>query len=212
MKVAIIGSGNVGKALASGAVKAGHEVVLSAGDPAHARAAAEAVGASAADSNRAAVAGAEVVILALPSRLMAEVTGGLSAELDGKTVVDTSNRVNPQDPGSVLDGSSVTEQAQAKAPGARFVKAFNTIFAGVMASPNQEGRPVDVFLAGDDGEAKAKVAELARSMGFRPVDCGPAPMARVVEGMGMLNVSLQIAHGWPWQSSFKLAGPTGDTK
>jgi 8-hydroxy-5-deazaflavin:NADPH oxidoreductase len=211
MKVAIIGSGNVGKALAGSAVKAGHQVVLAASDPAHAKEAAQAVGASAAGSGAEAIAGAEIVVLAVPSKVLPELVGGLSAELEGKPVVDASNRINREDPISVLDGSSVTEQAQAKAPGAHFVKAFNTIFASVMADPTQEGRLVDVFLAGDDAGAKAKVAELAASMGFRPIDCGPAAMARVIEGMGMLNVSLQIAHGWPWQSSFKLVGPTGDT-
>ncbi|HVD01257.1 MAG TPA: NAD(P)-binding domain-containing protein [Candidatus Dormibacteraeota bacterium] len=209
MKVTIIGSGNVGRALAATAVKAGHSVTLAAAHPEHARDAAMATGASAADSSSAAVRDAEVVILAVPANAMAEVAGGLSAELEGKAVADTSNRVNPNDPGSVLDGSSMTEQMQALVPGARFVKAFNTNFAAVMANPVVDGAPADTFLAGDDAEAKARIAELARSLGYRVIDVGPAPMARVLEGMGLVNISLQIANGWPWQSSFRLAGPAG---
>jgi len=209
MRVAIIGSGNVGKALATTAVKAGHTVILAAAHPDHARDAALATGAEAAQSPSRAVRDSEVVILAIPAAAMAGVVGGLSAELDGKAVVDVSNRVNPKDPGAVLDGSSVTEQVQALAPGARLVKAFNTNFAGVMGNPVVDGAPADAFLAGDDPDAKAKIAELAGSMGYRPIDVGPAPMARALEGMGLVNISLQIANGWPWQSSFRLAGPTG---
>jgi 8-hydroxy-5-deazaflavin:NADPH oxidoreductase len=209
MKVAVIGSGNVGKALAPTAVKAGHTVTLAAAHPEHARDAALATGAQAAESSSTAVSDADVVVIAVPAAAMAGVVGGLGAELDGKPVVDVSNRVNPKDPGAVLDGSSVTEQVQALAPGARLVKAFNTNFAGVMANPVVDGLAVDTFIAGDDAQAKATVVELARSMGYRPIDVGPAPMARVLEGMGLVNISLQIANGWPWQSSFRLAGPTG---
>lgn len=211
MKVAIIGSGNVGKALAATAVKAGHAVTLAAAHPEHARDAALACGAEAADSAATAVRDAEVVILAVPAAAMAEVVGSLGTALDGKAVVDASNRVNPKDPGSVLDGSSVTEQVAGLAPGAQFVKGFNTNFASVMANPVVDGAPADTYLAGDDPAAKAAVAELARSMGFRVIDVGPAPMARVLEGMAFINISLQIANGWPWQSNFRLAGPTGGT-
>ena len=58
--------------------------------------------------------------------------------------------------------------------------------------------------------AKASVVELARSLGFRPLDVGPVAIARVLEGMGLVNILLQITNGWPWQSTWKLIGPTGN--
>ena len=209
MKLAIIGSGNVGKALAGTAVRAGHSVTITASHPDHAQEAGQATGALAATSNAEAVGSADIVILALPSAAASTLVSQLGGALEGKVVVDVTNRVNPADPGSVLDGDSVTEQLQVLVPRAKFVKAFNTIFASVMANPTGDGQPFDTFLAGDDAEARATVAELARSMGFRPIDAGGLPIARVLEGMALLNILLQITNGWPWQSSWKLAGPTG---
>jgi predicted dinucleotide-binding enzyme len=209
MRLAIIGSGNVGKALAGNAVRAGHAVTVAASHPENAQAAAQASGAQAAGSNAEAVGAADVVILAMPSAAASSVVSELGSALEGKVVVDVTNRVNSADPGSMLDGDSVTEQLQVLVPRAKFVKAFNTIFASVMANPTGDGQPVDTFLAGDDAEARATVAELAKSMGFRPIDAGGLPIARVLEGMALLNILLQISNRWPWQSSWKLAGPTG---
>jgi predicted dinucleotide-binding enzyme len=196
MRIAIIGSGNVGKALATSAVRAGHAVTIASADPEGATAAARAEG-------------ADAVILAVPSDALAAVVGELGATLDGVVVIDVTNRVNPQDPGSVLDGSSNAERVQAQVPGARVVKAFNTAFAARQADPVVDGVQLDGFVAGDDPAAKAAVLDLVRSMGFRPIDAGPLAMARVLEGMGLLNISLQIRNNWPWQSGWKLVGPTG---
>jgi predicted dinucleotide-binding enzyme len=94
MRIAILGSGNVGKALASSFTRAGHRVTLTASKPDNARTAASQTGAQAADSNQQAIADAEVVVLALQYQTVD---------------ADTTNRVNPADPGSVLDGSSAAE-------------------------------------------------------------------------------------------------------
>jgi 8-hydroxy-5-deazaflavin:NADPH oxidoreductase len=212
MKIAIIGSGNVGKALAASATKAGHSVSISARDPKHAEDAAKATRSHAAQSNTDAVKGADLVILAVPADKVDEVVGALAPELDGKVIIDVTNRVNPNDPGKVLDGSSVAEQIQKKAPNAHVVKAFNYAFASKMADPNVDGSRLDAYVAGDHEPSKQKTLEFAESMGFRPIDAGPLPMARVLEGMGLLNVLLQIKHNWPWQSAWKLAGPTGEKK
>jgi predicted dinucleotide-binding enzyme len=95
------------------------------------------------------------------------------------------------------------------APNARVVKAFNTILAAHQAAPDIDGIQLDGFVAGDDGAAKKKVLELVTSLGFRPIDAGPLAMARALEGMGTLNISLNMTNGWPWQSGWKLLGPTG---
>jgi len=92
------------------------------------------------------------------------------------------------------------------------VKAFNYAFASKMADPIIDGSKLDAFIAGDDEASKQKALQFAESIGFRPVDAGPLAMARVLEGMGLLNVLLQIKHNWPWQSGWKLARPTGDKK
>ena len=212
MKIAIIGSGNVGKALAGSAIKAGHSVTISAQHPQHALDAARATKAHAANSNKEAVKDAELVVLAVPANKVDEVVGALVSDLDGKVIIDVTNRVNPQDPGQVLDGSSVAERIQKQAPKAHVVKAFNYAFAVKMADPITDGTKLDAFIAGDDEASKQKALQFAESIGFRPVDAGPLAMARVLEGMGLLNVLLQIKHNWPWQSGWKLAGPTGHKK
>jgi NADPH-dependent F420 reductase len=209
MQIAIVGSGNVGKALASSLVRAGHTVALSATNPEHARAAADATGAQAAESARSAVQGADAVVLAVPYLAVDGLLAEVGDALAGKVVVDVTNRVDPTDPGSVLDGSSASEQIQARIPAARVVKAFNTVFASRQADPVVDGVALDGFIAGDDDEARNAVGELARSIGFRPIDAGPLVMARALEAMALLNITLQIRNSWPWQSGFKLVGPTG---
>ena len=87
------------------------------------------------------------------------------------------------------------------------VKAFNTTFASRHADPVVDGVPVDILVAADDDNARAKVTELVGSLGFRPIDAGPLVMARALEAMGLLNILLQIRHGWPWQTGWKLLGP-----
>jgi 8-hydroxy-5-deazaflavin:NADPH oxidoreductase len=208
MQIAIIGSGNVGKALAGSFTRAGHDVTLTASNPDHARDAAAQSGGRAAASNRDAAAAAELVVLAVHQPAVDGVLAELGDALAGKVVVDVTNRVDPANPGSTMDGSSAAEQIQARAPEARVVKAFNTAFASRQADPVVEGVALDAFIAGDDDPAKQAVAELAGSIGFRPIDAGPLVMARALEAMALLNITLQLRNNWPWQAGFKLVGPT----
>jgi len=208
MEIAIIGAGNVGQALASSSTRAGHAVTICAATPEHAAAVAREAGATAVGSNRTAVQNAEVVVLAVHTPALDGVLGELGDALDGKVVVDVTNRLNPDDPGAVLDGSSNAEQIQARVPGARVVKAFNTALAARQADPVVDGVPLDGFVAGDDAAAKGRVLELVGSIGFRPIDAGPLSMARALEAMGVLNIMLQMWNGWPWQAGWKLVGPT----
>ena len=210
MKIAIIGSGNVGKALAKSGVKAGHTVTLSATSTESAAAAAKATGARAAHNNVDAVAGADLVIIAVPYDKLGDVFRGLGSSVDGKVVVDATNHINVQNPGEVLGGLSNAEEIQKRHPNVQVVKALNYAFAARMAEPSVDGTSLDGFVAGDNPAAKDKVLELVKSFGFRPVDAGPLVMARVLEGMALLNVSLQIRHSWPWQNGWKLVGPPSD--
>jgi 8-hydroxy-5-deazaflavin:NADPH oxidoreductase len=208
MQIAIVGSGNVGKALASSFTRAGHSVTLTASNPDNARAAAAQTGAQAADSNQQAIGAGEVVVLAVQYPAVDAVLAEAGDALDGKVVIDTTNRVDPADPGSVLDGTSAAEQIQARVPGAKVVKAFNTALAARQADPVVDGIALDGYLAGGDEGAKQTVAELVGSIGFRPVDVGPLVMARALEALALLNIMLQIRNNWPWQAGFKLVGPT----
>lgn len=210
MDIAIIGAGNVGRALAGSASRAGHTVTLSSIDPQAAQAVAQAAGARPASSNRAAVAGAQIVVLAVPYDAVAGIVAEVGGALDGKILIDVTNRLNVQNPPTAIDGTANAEQIQAWVPKAHVIKAFNTAFAARQADPVVDGVPLDGFVAGDNAEAKAAVLDLVRSIGFRPVDAGSLGMARALEAMALLNITLQLRNNWPWQAGWKLLGPTGE--
>jgi 8-hydroxy-5-deazaflavin:NADPH oxidoreductase len=202
MKVAIIGAGNVGKALATSITRAGHEVTLSASTPESARQAAGEVGAQAAPNNVAATRDADVVILAVPFvGAGEEVAQDIREAVAGKTVVDVTNPLKPDYSGLATDGSSAAEEFQKQLPEASVVKAFNTIFASNQANPS---RDIDGFVAGDDDKAKQRVISLVESIGFSPVDVGPLSAARHLEGMAFINIGLNAQNGWSWTSAWKL--------
>jgi NADPH-dependent F420 reductase len=202
MKVAIIGAGNVGKALATSITRAGHEVTLSASTPESARQAADAVGAQAAPRNVDATRDADIVILAVPFvGAGQEVANEIREAVAGKTVVDVTNPMKTDFSGSAVEGSSAAEEFQKQLPEASVVKAFNTIFASHQANPS---RDIDGFVAGDDEKAKQRVISLVESIGFSPVDVGPLSAARHLEGMAFINIGLNAANGWSWTSAWKL--------
>jgi predicted dinucleotide-binding enzyme len=208
MKIAIIGAGNVGRALATSATRAGHTVTITDLDPREAQALAQATGARAAGSVTESLRDAEAVVLAVPYAAVEAILGEAGSALDGKILIDVTNRLNVEDPPAAIDGTSNAEQIQAMAPSARVIKAFNTAFAARQADPMVDGVPADGYVAGDE-PAKAAVLELVRSIGFRPIDAGPLAMARALEAMALLNMTLQIRNNWPWQAAWKLIGPTG---
>lgn len=201
MKIAIIGAGNVGKALAASASRAGHEVTVSATHTGHAVEVAQATGAHPASSNREAVNESEVVILAVPGTAYPELVEELGDTLAGKTVVDVANRPTPDPSGNPI---SIAEELQQLIPQARVVKAFNTALASRQARPEIGGQRADGYVAADDEEAKAKVLELVEEIGFRPVDAGPLVAARTLEGMAWLNISRNM-QGGSWQTAWVLA-------
>lgn len=210
MNIAIIGAGNVGKALAGASVKAGHRLTVSSEHPENAQFLADQVGARAVASNRDAVAAADIVLLAVPYDAALDVVEELAGALDGKIVVDATNQVRPDVSGLIYEGTSVAEMIQARAPKAKVVKAFNTALAARQAEPTVEDTKLDGYVAGDDAQAKATVLDYVRSLGFHPIDAGPLVMARALEAMALLNIFLQVRNGWSWESGWKLVGPTGE--
>src|SRR5262245_39024792 len=206
MKVAIIGAGNVGKALTTSFTRAGHDVTVAAAHESHAKDVAKDTGASAAGSNADAVADADLVILAVPATALATITSEIGDELAGKVVVDVSNRPTPDPAGP---GTSIAEELQDNLPDSRVVKAFNTLFANRQSDPIVSGVPADGFVAADDDAAKQTVLDALSSLGFRPVDAGPLAAARTLEGMAWLNISRNM-HGGTWQDADVLVGPDTD--
>jgi 8-hydroxy-5-deazaflavin:NADPH oxidoreductase len=202
MKVAIIGAGNVGKALGTSIARAGHDVILSASTAESAGAAAEEIGARAASESASAVREADLVVLAVPYvGAGAQVADEIAAEARGRVVIDATNPIRPDYSGLATDGTSGAEELQRRLPGAHVVKAFNTIFAANQAKPD---RDIDGFVAGDDADAKQTVIGLIDAMGFTPVDVGPLAQARHLEGMAWVNIGLNAANGWTWSSAWRL--------
>jgi 8-hydroxy-5-deazaflavin:NADPH oxidoreductase len=208
MRIAIIGAGNVGTGFGRAAVAAGHDVVLSAAHPEKAQAVAAEIGVRAAETNTAAVNGADVVLLAVPGTAAPSVAAEIAPSLSGGVIVDASNSLNETYSDLAIAGTSGAEAVQQAAGAVPVVKAFNTVFASRYAAPTEDGRPLQVLLAGDDADARVRVAELASSLGFAPVDAVGLRLARSLEEIAFLNITLNATKGWAWQSAFQLVGPT----
>jgi len=196
MRIGIVGTGNMGRALGLGWARAGHEVLFGSRDVKKAKAVAadSFVSAQTGDFDAAAVFG-DVILYTIrdsfPSSALKE-----PQALAGKIVIDCNNSailgLDLPDPGNrpgihfTTPIPSHAEELAADAPGARVVKAFNTMAAQVIQLDRDElmRRRVSVFLCSDDAQAKSVVKELAEELGFIGVDCGGLERAQLVEGVG----------------------------
>jgi NADPH-dependent F420 reductase len=204
MKIAIIGSGTVGRALTKSLRAAGHDVVVASAHPDHAAELADQLGATAELSTTDAVQNSEIVVLAVPfASAGKDVAEEIRPAVDGKIVIDVTNPVS-REMKLVTNGTSAAEEFQRWLPNAKLVKAFNTLFASRQEDPDAGGTELDGFVAADDADAKQKVMDLVSSLGMRPIDAGDLSVARTLEGMALLNMKVQIAHGWSWRSAWKL--------
>lgn len=207
MKIAIIGTGNVGSALGSSLVKAGHEITFAGVDPRKAAVLAASLNATSVASPLEAAAGTEVVVLAVPFGVAEAVAAQIASAVRGKTIIDATNPLKADYSGVATEGGpNGAERIAAAAPGAHVVKAFNTLFASLQADPTSLGQTIDALYAGDDPDAKETVARLAKDVGLRPVDVGPLSAARELEALAWLNISLQLRTGGNWNSSFVVVG------
>lgn len=189
MKIAIIGTGNMGAGLASALAATGHEISVGARDLTKAAALAEKIGHGAVGGGVAAAAQlADVVILALPFGAAAEAIKQ-AGNLAGKVLVDISNPISADYKELTIGHTtSAAEEIQKLAPQARVVKAFNTIFAQLLAPESRTGKTLQVFVASDDAAAKVAVSELAQSIGFEAVEAGPLSNSRFIEPIGEMNI------------------------
>jgi 8-hydroxy-5-deazaflavin:NADPH oxidoreductase len=201
MKLAVIGSGNIGKSIGAWASKVGYEVIFTAKNFQHAQDAAKAAGSNASSASvKEAIEKAEMILVAVPYGAVKEVLAEAGSLIKGKILIDATNALNADYSGLTVGfTSSAAEEIEKLAPGAKVVKAFNTVFASVFASqnPKVKGNKISVFYAGDDKEAKSKVADLISKMGFDSVDAGTLKSARNLEPMALLNIGLGygLGHG-----------------
>jgi predicted dinucleotide-binding enzyme len=209
MHVTLIGTGNMARGLGSRVLAGGHDLTVVGKDQQRA----EAVAADLGGQGRVetAVDGdpieGEVVVLAVYYPEARAAVKQYADQLAGKVVVDITNPVNATFDGLVVppDGSATNELA-GLAPDARFVKAFNTTFAGPLTQGEVDGQTLDVLMAGDDEEAKAQVAALARDGGLNPIDVGPQARARELEATGLLHMGVQNTLGTGFASALKIVG------
>ncbi len=212
MDITIIGPGKMGRAIGTRAVAGGHSVTFVGKTPQSAKEAAEEVKASAKQGTQVSTANlsdvklGDVVVLAVWYGSNIEVAKQLGAKLKGKTVVDIANPLNSTYDGlaTAPDSSSAEDVAKAVDSEAKVVKAFNTTYAGTLLRGEVDGEPLDVFIAGDDADAKNKVAQLVKDSGMRPVDTGPLNRARQIEGMQLLHIVTQSTLGTNWASAIKI--------
>ena len=207
MRIAIIGSGEVGVALARRWVSAGHTVSFAVRNPQSpkARAAADATGGGVPlRAVREAVAAAEAVVLATQFRDAESALAG-AGPLAGKLLIDATNPLAPDLTGLVVaGGDSGAEQIARWAGGARVVKAFNTTGCNVMENPRFPAGSAAMLVCGDDAAAREVVLGLARDIGFDSVDAGPLSQARLLEPLAMLWIRLAYVQGLGREFAFGL--------
>ena len=195
--IAIVGTGEVAGALGPEFAALGHTIVYGSREPDRdsvrelvARTGNGARATTPAES----VTGADIVVLAVPGLLVADIAASLG-DLSGKIVIDPTNPMR-RGPGGELAhavDTSNTEILQAAHPDAEIVKAFNTLNWRTMVDPASAGGPVSIPLAGDSDRAKKRVAELCTGLGLEPIDVGGADKARWVEGMLILWINNRIS-------------------
>jgi predicted dinucleotide-binding enzyme len=186
--VSIIGTGNMGTAIAGLVAKGGHTVesfnTSDAGRP---------------------VTG-EIVVLAVPHPAVADVIAKRGDELAGKVVVDITNPLNFETFDDLVvpaDSSAAAGIAEAL-PTAKVVKAFNTNFAATLAATEVGGQPTTVLIAGDDAAAKALLADIVTAAGLRAIDAGALKRARELESLAFLQIGLAAGQKVSWAGGFAV--------
>ena len=206
MNISIIGTGNIGAALGKLiAHHTPHPLTLGSRDG---KAVDGLQGRATTTTPAEAVRASEIVILATPFPALNEVAASLggAAALTGKILVDVSNPLTADYMGLTVSGQDSAGETVARTfPGARVVKAFNTVFAPVLASHQPGAADTSaptVFVAGDDADAKTQVVALAAELGFDALDAGPLTNSRYLEGA--LEQMIQLAYGQGLGANIRL--------
>jgi len=197
--IAVVGTGDVARALGPEFAALGHKVIYGSRNPSQQKVIdlVTTTGHGATATTPAEAAGAaSIIVLAVPGMVVQTVTEGLG-DLSGKIIIDPTNPLGRDDNGFFIHrvSSSNAEIIQAAAPGASVVKAFNTVNWTTMIDPDSAGGPVTIPLVGDSKSAKDTVSELAVGLGFETIDLGPLRHAGYVEGMLILWINNRFVEG-----------------
>ncbi len=187
--LSIIGTGNMGQAIAAIADKGGHSVqLLGSGDTATQ------------------VTG-DVVVLAVPYGAVDDVLGQRGEQLAGRIVVDITNPLNFEtfDSLVVTPDSSATAEIAAALPQSRVLKAFNTTFAATLGAGVVGPLPTTVLIAGDDADAKSTLSGIVTAGGLKAIDAGALSRARELEALGFLQLTLAATEKVSWSGGFGVA-------
>lgn len=213
MRVGIIGSGPVGQALGRAFVKEGHEAKLGTRKPDDAKIThwVKEVGSKASAGTFADTAKfGELAVLATRWEGGATENAIRLADpknLAGKVVIDATNPLKqlPNAPPGLALGytDSAGEQVQRWLPSARVVKAFSTVTHALMYKPQFDGGPPDMFICGDDAQARSTVADICRKFGWAVIDIGEMTGARLLEPLAVLYCLIAI-QGGSWNIAWKL--------
>ncbi len=209
MDITVVGTGNMARAVATRFVTAGHKVTLHGRTREEAEALAKELRRQGLDDVVAGASGdsipGEVVVFAIWYDDLDEVLKAYGDELAGRIVIDVTNPIDRStfEPLSLPAGSAAEEIAR-RLPEAIVVKAFNTTFAGTLVYGEVAGETLDVFVAGDDGDAKWTVTQLIEDTGLRAIDAGPLRRAHQLEGLGYLHTAIQTPLGTNYGSTIKV--------
>lgn len=212
MNVTIIGAGHMARGIGTRLVSGGHSVTFMDRDPNKGKALANEL---APKAKKGASSGAEalgspikdeIVVLAIPYGATGQVIESLGKQLDGKIIIDITNPLNATYSGmAVAPGTSAAEEIAKKLPeDAVVLKAFNTVFAKTLVEGEVDGKPLDVFIAGDAEGPKQKVSKLVEDSGLRAIDAGALERAQQLEAMGLLGIVLQPKLGTGFESAWKI--------
>ena len=212
MNITIIGAGNMGRGIGHRLVAGGYSVTLVDANPETAEKTAQELRGVAKNGTQVTTASLdnakpdEIVIFAVWYGVNTETAKQLGAKLAGKIVIDIANPLNNTFDGLVTapGTSSAEELAKIVPTGTKVLKAFNTTFAGTLVAGQVDGKPLDVFIAGDDADAKQTFSQILKASGLRPIDAGPLHRARQLEGVGLLHITLQGTLGTNWGSTIKI--------
>lgn len=208
-RIGVLGSGDVAKTLAQGALQHGYETSIGNRTVEKIKSWAESIPGLNYGTYNEVAAVSDIVILGVKGAIADSVVSGLKNELAGKVVIDACNSVS----GAPVDGIlpyrkypgdvSLMEHLQSIVPDAHFVKAFNSVGSSLMVNPQLHGGPPTMFICGNNKNAKGEVKELLTRFGWETADLGPARAAGAIEQLCVIWCSRGFNEG-KWSHAFKL--------
>jgi predicted dinucleotide-binding enzyme len=203
MKIGILGTGRMGSTLGKLWASKGHEVFFGSRDPEKAQAFVSSIGGKFKSGSLAESTGFGDAILLASIWIGVEDVINACGSFENKVLIDCTIPMEDKQL-AVVGNTSGAEIIAGLAPGARVVKAFNTIYYEHFERPSIDSRNVSMFYCGDDPDAKSIVAQLGSELGLDAVDAGPLFNARALEAMGFLWIYMAFGCGYGLEIGYKL--------